>query len=342
MAKFTTIESRREELRQKRKDHNEFHVTAKVAGKEKEIPVTMLAGEIEELQFTQPIGEMLTSSDISEGFLKKAVVDVELGREDVPLLYKSIYRTKENKDYPKKFDPVHAQRGRVVFLERMELEEVKFGDFDAETKGSVELKNFAAGFEYTNEMEIFNEMDVLEEMQRSMGQAYNALLNHLHLSPIINFAYTAANKTAADGDANKSIALKNTLRNAVQATILAKRPGTILLANELDRFKIEDAMQTEIIDSNTVHGVSGISEVIFYNGWEETVGKKSYSYPGVPQGKAYLIRPKKSLLEYIKQDMQIDVGNADVSRLVEAQIVGHAWRGIYAAIEENVQEITLP
>ena len=32
---------------------------------------------------------------------------------------------------------------------------------------------------------------------RAFGRAYNYLLNHNHLSPIIAFTYAAANKTAA-------------------------------------------------------------------------------------------------------------------------------------------------
>jgi len=62
----------------------------------------------------------------------------------------------------------------------------------------------------------------------------------------------------------------------------------------------------------------------------------------VAADKAYLIRPKRGFKELIKYDLMVDAAGADLSRLIENQVVGRAYRGVFAAIPENVQEITLP
>jgi hypothetical protein len=93
-------------------------------------------------------------------------------------------------------------------------------------------------------------------------------------------------------------------------------------------------------------GVDDIDTIILYDGWSGTVGDKPYSYPGVSAGIAYLIKPKARLWELIRtengQDLIQETGNPDVSRRIEAQIVNHTYRGVYADIANSVQQITLP
>jgi len=122
----------------------------------------------------------------------------------------------------------------------------------------------------------------------------------------------------------------------------AKRPGTMLLASTANRADIEMALKGGHQIEGTVYpAISGIQSVIYYDGWEIAVGKKSYTYNGVPQDKAYLIRPKRGFKELVKQDLRVEATSGDLSRLIESQIVAYAYRGVYAAIEENVQEISL-
>jgi len=46
--------------------------------------------------------------------------------------------------------------------------------------------------------------------------------------------------------------------------------------------------------------------------------------------------------EFVHHDLRIDIGPPDISRLVEGQQVGRARRGLYADINDSVEEITLP
>jgi len=114
------------------------------------------------------------------------------------------------------------------------------------------------------------------------------------------------------------------------------------LASTADQANIEMALRGGHQIEGTVYpAISSIQSVIYYDGWETVVGEKTYSYPGVTPGKAYLIRPKRGFKELVKQDLRVEATSGDLSRLIESQIVAYAYRGVYAAIEENVQEITL-
>jgi hypothetical protein len=85
-----------------------------------------------------------------------------------------------------------------------------------------------------------------------MGEAYNALLNHIHLYPIINFNYAAKNKTPADAT---GATLLEKMRNTIKAALIPwlhriktptpKLPGDriILLAHSSRRWDIEESLQ---------------------------------------------------------------------------------------------------
>jgi len=315
-------------------------------GKLYEVEKKIINGEMETFELSRPIGEMLTSGSLEQfkDLLRKVILDVELGREQVQLLYRPIYERIQDPNLPRVLDAKWALTGTVVFTEHMEGEEVKFGRLQAEQGPTARILTYAAGFEYTKEMKDFNEAFSVEILNRAIGEAYNALLNHIHLYPILSFNYPAANKTAYQGGAGDPawVGVYKTITKALADAAKAKRPGTVLLTSTADQANIEMALKGGHQIEGTVYpAISGIQSVIYYDGWETVVGKKTYSYPGVTPGKAYLIRPKRGFKELVKQDLRVEATSGDLSRLVESQIVAYAYRGVYAAIEENVQEITL-
>lgn len=319
-----------------------FEVNGEVAYADKKL----VNGEMETLELTKPIGEMMSFGSVAnlKDLLKKVVLDVELGREAVQLLYNAIYDTISDPNLPKTLDAKWALYGNCIFLEHIEGEEIKFGSLSAENGPIARIQTYASGFEYTKEMIDFNQTFNVEILNKSMGEAYNALLNHIHLYPIINATYKAANKTAFQGKTDDPVWLGiwRTLNQALKDAVIAKRPGTILLASSADQTDIEMAIRGgHQLEGSIYPSISGISTVIYYDGWDVQVGKKSYSYQGVTPGTAYLIRPKRGFKELVKKDLTTETGNADLTRLVEAQIVGYAYRGVFAAIDENIQQIAL-
>ncbi|HBZ09124.1 MAG TPA: aspartate ammonia-lyase [Bacillus bacterium] len=350
MMRIHSIESLKEK---RRKGTIEAVVPFSINGSQAEVTKKIVNGEMETYELSKPIGEMMTSETSRKELLQKVVLDVELGREDVPVLYKPIYETLQDPNFPREFEAKWAQYGTVIFFEHLEGEEVKFGSLLAEQGPIARIKGYSAGFEYTKEMQIFNQTFNFELMNKAFGEAHNALLNHLHLAPIINYKYKSDNKTAPvyvkpDGtkgtasDAHYLLSLRATLRQALKDARTAKRPGTVLLANSANKEDIQDALGSMTLQATPYGATTGINDIIYYDGWEAQVSKKQYVYDGVPEGKAFLIRPKRGFKELVKQGLQINATMGDLTRLVESQVVGDFWRGVFAAVEENVQEITLP
>ncbi len=315
-------------------DGQRFEVVKKIVNGEMSIP-----------RWSRPFGEMLTlgSAESFKELLGKVTLDVELGREKVPLLYKEIYDLISDANLPELLDAKWAMSGAVIFAEHMEGQEVKFGSLRAEQGPTARIVTYSAAFEYTKQMMEFNRSFEVDILNRAMGEGYNALLNHIHLSPIISFAYKAENKTAYKGktDEERWVSIWRTLVEAQSTAGTAKRQGNILLANSADQTHIEMALKGFSHAGTTYAPISGITTVIYYDGYSVKVGKKEYGYSGVPAGKAFLIRGKRGFKELLKKDLQIEANQGDLTRLVQSQMVGYAFRGVYAAVEENVQEIAL-
>ena len=332
-------------LKDKRRSETfDVEIPYRVGGEMHIVRKHMVKGEMDmPVLGDKPLGELMHTTPALESLAEKVVLDVELGREEVPVLYTPIYQRLEDPNFPRVLDAKWALEGRIVFLERMENEEVKFGTLAAEQGPIARIVSYAAGFEYTEEMLLYPYTFELEVMNRAMGEAYNALLNEIHLAPILDFDYQAANQTAAQGDDDEAYALqiRKTLRQALVDTATAGRPGSILLANAAQRWDIEDSLKGMWVSGTQVEPLEGITDIIYYNGWSVTVGEKTYSYSGVPLNTAYLIRPRRGFKELVKRDLMVDAQPGPLNRLVEEQVVGRAYRGVFAAIEENVQEVDL-
>jgi hypothetical protein len=336
---------------------NTFFLHAK---KEKEVEVEIVNGEIQNFKFDRPVGEMITSSDTAEGFLAKITLDLEMGFAEIPLLYKDIYETIENRDFPKVFEGKWLQYGKVVFLQHVEGQEVKFGVLESEEGDVAYIRTYSAGFEYTEDLIEYNMGWSIELLNKSMGRAYNALLNHVYLYPIISYSYTSANQTPAntmfdspayadvDGYTKHVLNIRQTLIDAKQATLEKDSYGknragsTIILCSSTDEQYITEALNGFTVRGTVYQPLTGISKIIVYDGWSETVKGETTSYTGVTAGTCYLIKPKTYMKELIKHGLIVDSDNADLSRLIEQQIIGRSRIGVYAGIANSVEEITLP
>ena len=314
---------------------------------EMQAKVEAVLDEMDEIVLKKSISEMITTSQGSMALLEKVRVDVEFGLAEVPLVYGPVYET-----IPGPFPGGVVQlnentlEGRVVFLQHFEGGEVIFGTLAKGVPASVPIATYAAGFEWTEDMLEFDKTWDISLNNRAFGRAYNYLLNHLHLSPILTFTYTAPNQQPAD--ATGTTLQQKTLRTfqgayseAVQAT--KQRTPTVVLANEANRFQIEDALLVPVRDAqgNPLARVP-VDVIIYYNGATVNNGLKSYTYAGVTAGKCYFIFPKMRFKEFVHHDLRIDIGPPDISRLIEGQQVGRARRGLYADIANSVEEITLP
>jgi hypothetical protein len=305
--------------------------------------------EIEEATLNMAIGEMLTTQDGLMDLVEKVRVDVAFGQAEIPLLYEPIYR-RINGPFPSKTVDIgeNTLQANVVFMEHFEGSEIQFGVLQKGAPAQARLRTWTAGFEWTEDMEEWDSTWSFELVNQGFGRSYNQILNHLHLSPIFAppVAYTAANQTAAvtTGASNAENVLL-TFQNAYQHSVNAvpQRTWSVVLASELDRFKIEAGLLNPVRDAsgNQLPRVP-IDTIIYYDGSTVEMGTESVVFPGVTQGKAYAIFPKRTMLEFVHHELRIDADRPDISRLVEAQVVGRTRRGVYASLTESVEEITIP
>jgi hypothetical protein len=296
------------------------------------------------------IREMIDTAQGQMALLEKVRIDVAFGLADVPLLYGPIYDTiAPPGGFPGGVYQIdeYTVQSNVVFLEKFEGGEVEFGTLAKGAPSLGKVQTYAAGFEWTEDMIEFDNTYSIEQNTQAFGRAYNALLNHLHLSPIIGYGYTADNATTYNSSGSSTIEdIHLTLQDAYKASVIPasgpRRTGTTLLASEADRFDIESAILTPVLDAND-NALPNIpvDTIVYYDGDEIQVGDDTYDYPGVTPGTCYLIFPKRKMKELVHHDLRIDIGPADISRLVEGQQVGRTRRGVYANIVESVQKVFL-
>ena len=326
---------------QRRQGTHESQVPFIVNGKVEHVTKKIVNGEMELHQLSRPIGEMITSGGLEQfrDLLRKVVLDVELGRESQPVVYGPIYETISDPNLPRVLDAKWALQGVVTFTEHIEGQEVRFGRLDAKQGPTARILTFAAGFEYTKEILDFNETFRPEMLNRALGEAHNALLNDIHLRPIITHTYTGANLTAwiAPPAGQPSwVGIRSTIVEAQKAAVRAKRPGTVLLASPVMQAEIELALRGgHLIDGTQFPPVGGIQQVIYYD------SDVHHGYTGVAENRAYLIRPRRGFKELVKQDLRVEAQTGDLSRLVQEQIIAYAHRGVFASLTENIQQINL-
>lgn len=302
------------------------------------------------IDLNEPVSEMITTSQGAMDLLEKVRIDIQVGLADVPLLYQPFYE-RVNGPFPGGSVQIGGDvlfDANVVFMQKFEAGEIVFGTLARSGAPSfVPINTYAAGFEWTEDMMEYDRSYEIGMNARAFGRAYNYLLNHLHLSPITAYTYTAPNQTAANAAAGEGIT-PHTLRTfqaAYRKGALAatQRIPTWILANEADRFQIEDALLTPVLDvnGNQLRRVP-VEGIVYYNGATVNNGVKSYVYPGVTAGKCYFIAPRLRMRELVHHDLRVDIGPADISRLVEGQQVARTRRGLYLDIANSVEEVTLP
>jgi hypothetical protein len=346
-------------------EHN-FTAQATIFDRPLEVPIRIAAGEMETYELNRPIreylaalherpayGEIIATPSNLASFVTKTVVDLNLGREQVPLLYPAVYtRTITDANLTENVDVgAIIARASVVFLQHLEGGEVRFGTRTLTPRQTVPLATYAAGFEYTEDIVEYDQTWQISQLNEAIGRAYNALLNHIHLYPIMSYSYAAKNQTPADATANTSYRekMRATLKNALihagsdtgTDTGLGRSPN-VLLAHSSRRWDIEEALQRFVVSGTEYPALAGLDTLVFYDGYNITVGARKYTYPGVTTNKAYMIDTSTYLIELVKHDLRTDAGPGDLSRLIQQQIVARARRGLFVSPPNAVEEVTLP
>jgi hypothetical protein len=348
-----TVISKADALKARRSETVEEQLEYRINGESKHVSKKIVKGELETFEITKPIGELLTTPAGLDALVQKTVLDIEEGREQQPLLYQPLYRRRENRRFTKTVQVGAAgTRAHTVFLEHIEGEEVKFGTRTLGAADSVPILTYASGFQWTEDMEEFDLTWEAEEAQRALGEAYNALLNHLHFYPLISYSYGAGNIQTYNPQALTGTQYekdRSTLEAALQKAALLKNPVTgrnlapsIAVTHSSNRFRLQAMLERRQI-GGTIYEPIGqqINTIILYDGWSDTVGEKTYDYAGCSTTKVLLVEPQRYLHELVKHDLIVDADNADISRLIRQQVVARARRGVYAVPANSVMVMNL-
>jgi hypothetical protein len=304
------------------------------------------SGRVPKIEFDSAanIQEMIGTDDGAREFVETVTYQAYSGREAVPLIYKDIYRTVSDPNFPKTMTAKEFGPVQVVFLKKLEGGEVKFGSLGAGTEKVVTFETWAAGLEYDEDIIEYNQTWRVSDIGVAFGEAYNKLLNHIHLYPIISGTYTTtggglAAQFAKQNDpvagAAQLIAYDTSIAKTLTNALQVLPNGVIMLINSFDQLALEAALIGDMYADNSAGPAKRrltMDNAIVYDGETVTVGNKTYTYGGVPQGFVFLLTPKRNFVEYIKHELRIDSDDGDLSRLILTQVVGRTRRAVLAGL----------
>jgi hypothetical protein len=302
------------------------------------------------------LGEFIGTGDFSAQWVTRQRYEVDAGRDEEPLLIDSIYNVTTDPNLPKIFDIYTLGPAGVVFEEVTEGGEVKFASIGEGSK-TVRIRHYATGLKYSEDLVVYNELFRVGRLERRFGSAFNALMNHIHFSPILTANYGANNLT--DGTALTSFKatakMAEKYQRAIEAAVTAavgdtdnpRRGPYALLISSADLYTVQRALnqvpQTSFDDGSTVAG--RINRIVVYDGWSGSRGKKPVSYTGVAAGTAYLVHignRDEDFQSYIKTPLRMQMGNPDISRFILDETIWDTRFGVFADPTRAVEKITLP
>jgi hypothetical protein len=276
--------------------------------------------------------------------------EVDAGRDEVPILYTPLYDIVTDANLPRNIPIYSIGPGSVVMKEIKEGGEVEFMTIGSSER-SIAMHHYAAGLEYSKDLVMYNELWTVPIAERAVGQAYNAILNHVHLYPIVSYAYAAANQTAG---VTTGATLVEDYVLTIEAAITASKTDETnprrgpywLVVSGTDEIMVGKALKPEIQRGlqQQSDALGSIRGVIVYDGWTGMMGKLATTYTGVTAGKAYLVSQQyraKDFQSFMKQDLMQDGMDEDITRFL-MQIVWDTYFTAYANPVAAVEEITWP
>lgn len=301
------------------------------------------------------VTEFIGNSDFAQVFRERQDYEFWAGFEEVTPLYPALYNIIQDANLDE-FVRVNAMGpAGVVMNQILEGGEVEYLTVE-ETAFIAQILHYAVGVRYTKQMMMFNRTWELAEIEREVGKATRALMNHIHMNPILTHSYAATNQTAANTDG--ATIQENYLLTLEDAIVASKdmdktanpnyRPGQYaIICASGDYFMWEKALTRVPQEGvNLQSSVSSqIAALIEYDGWSGTMGGLTTTYAGVTAGTSYLVSipaARRYLRSYIKQGLMRNPGDPDNSRFIVGDDIWDTAFGVYASPAGCVEEITLP
>ncbi len=295
--------------------------------------------------------EFVGTGDFSAQWFERQRYEVSAGRDSEPLLYTPIYNEVSDPSLPRNVSIYKLGPAGVIFDEVTDGGEVKFITV-GQSSFTVPIKHYAVGLEYSKDLVVYNELWNLPIIERQAGAAFNALKNHIHLTPFLSASYGSANQTAASAVgstlAEKYLrTIEDAVTNASLDTDNPRRGPYALLVSSANLFTMERALLRVPQEGLAIQSsaIGRIQQIIAYDGWSGTRGKKTVSYSGVTAGKAYLINlgfKEQDHQSYEKQPLETTSADGDLSRFILENAVLDSYFGVYCNPLASTEEVTLP
>lgn len=332
-----------------------------IIGKELIVPMTNTAwegseghvqlwGEIKDLQ-DKARKEMAVNANQApspttlETLLQKVIIDITRRRQESGDLtnliateitdfdFPEVISLRELYDYVGEMQEVSGSNDSVPLIEQA-----------LGTTDTVSMKILAIGWKDSLKNLLFNKLRDIEKANRAAVNAYVDKRNAATVGAIVGATFHATQKQAADATAGATydVLMYNTMRKGIKKLRSLKDPQTkgkiavpslTLLCNSADRWDIERVINGQLGSGNgTIAGQNmaslPIDTIIEYDHGitdGKKWGKKTLSYPGVTQGKAYLFVPREAFWVAVKRPLTMETGRGSVLQLSTEE---KAWYGV--------------
>ncbi len=362
-----------------------------IIGKELIVPMTNTAwegseghaqlwGEIKDLQ-DKARKEMAVNANQApsattlESLLQKVIIDITRRRQESGDLtsliateitdfdFPEVISLRELYDYVGEMQEVSGSNDSVPLIEQA-----------LGTTDTVSMKILAIGWKDSLKNLLFNKLRDIEKANKAAVNAYVDKRNAATIGVIVGTTFDASQKQAADATANATFdaLMYNTLRKGIKKLRGLKDPQTktkiavpslTLLCNSANRWDIERVINGQLgIGNGTISGQNmaslPIDTIIEYDHGitdGKKWGKKTLSYPGVAENKAYLFVPREAFWVAVKRPLTMETGRGSVLQLSTEekawygvqgehykQFLGSSYPGASTNGEGFIVEITLP
>jgi len=295
----------------------------------------------------KPQGEMSVTE--LKSLVKQAVIDISSEMQAKPPLYKEIYEEIKDASFPASLEVKDVIGMQTAFGIVGDGEAVPLGEFRVEDMGTVRFKTYATGYSITEEWVAFNQFWKIEMANKMVGQAHNAILDHMHFAPIINATYDAKAKTGkktvtgATPLQNVYESIRQGLKDAMsrrttRGDIL--RPS-VVLCNSATAMDIQSAVKGETEKGKTLGTIGMIEKIIAYDGWQGKVNGVEYKFDMPKNNVIYLIEPKRGFKALVKKEVTRVEQKGNILRLGNLDVVEFFMRALVADVANSVHEVTV-
>ena len=302
--------------------------------------------------------EWISNDGFGQAWRERQQYEIDAGQQEEPILYSDIYSMIEDPNLPENVSVNRLGPAGVVFARVAKGGEVQFATM-SDSNFVVPMYQYAVGVKYPESLVLFNNLFDMAEIERQAGIAFNALRNHVHLSPIFDpatpyagtntIAYSSLTYADADPTPLRYAQILEAAMTQAMTEPVNRKPGPYaLLVPGTRLFTWEKALQpvtqVGLGASAQSSAIRRVQTLIAYDGWTGQLDDEtSVVYPGVTAGRAYLIDlqyRRRNFRSYLKRGLTSRQGNPDVSRFILSSTVWDSWFGTYAAPTNAVVEIT--